>query len=323
MYAQVWSARSEMSYRALFLYSWRNTLLMALCLLFTLLFWGILVLWGLLFEVVGIDFFENLFEEEWFLYPALSLAYGLAFSIFRKLVHILDTMARVLQAICQFLLPVLVVVALLFLLTLPFVGLSSLWGTGNGTALVLWLQALVLFFVNAVYQDEQRETPYWMPLHRLIYAAVALLPLYSLVASYGLYLRLEQYGLTVERCWAMVACLIITLFAFSYSWAIIRRQDGWVTSFRTTNVRIGLFFLALMILVNTPLLDFRKLSLNSQMNRLATGELTFEKLDVYYISRNLGRPGYLALEELKSNNDSEFKARVSNAYYRWNSDVVQ
>ncbi|WIO74953.1 DUF4153 domain-containing protein [Porticoccaceae bacterium LTM1] len=317
MYSQAWTSDNKIRYGALFQYSWRNTILIALCLLFTLLFWGILFLWGTLFDAIGISFFEDLFEEEWFLFPTLSLAYGLAFTIFRKLVHILDTLARVLKALCQFLLPVLTVVALLFLITLPFVGLSALWDTGRGTGLVLWLQALLLFLVNAVYQDEKLETPYWLPLHRLIYICIGLSPIFSLIAGYGLYLRVEQYGLTVERCWAILVWSILALFVFSYCWSIIRRRDNWVAGFATINVRMGVLVLALMVLVNTPVLEFRKLSLNSQLARLDSGELTLEKLDLRYIAHNLGRPGYLALETLKEGQDQRFVNRVTDAYRHW------
>lgn len=317
MYSQAWTTDKKIRYGALFQYSWRNTILIALCLLFTLLFWGILFLWAMLFDSIGISFFEDLFEEEWFLFPTLSLAYGLAFTIFRKLVHILDTLARVLKALCQFLLPVLTVVALLFLFTLPFVGLNALWETGRGTGLVLWLQALLLFLVNAVFQDEQHETPYWLPLHRLIYICVALLPIFSLIAGYGLYLRVEQYGLTVERCWAILVWAILTLFVFSYCWSIIRRRDNWVDGFATINVRMGVLVLALMVLVNTPVLEFRKLSLNSQLTRLDAGKLTLEQLDLYYIAHNLGRSGYLALESLKEGQDQRLVNRVADAYRNW------
>ncbi|WP_257172683.1 DUF4153 domain-containing protein [Colwellia sp. M166] len=109
----------------------------------------------------------------------------------------------------KFLLPALTVVSLGFLATLPFTGLDTLWQTGTGSMLVMWLQALTLFFVNTVYQDASHERPYHHILHRLIFIGVAVLPIYSLISLYGNWLRIDQYGLTVDRCWAVLICVLL------------------------------------------------------------------------------------------------------------------
>ena len=322
MYLQIWADKQPLTYAQLFLYSWRNTILVALCLLFVLIFGGILTLWAGLFSVVGINLFREIFSESWFLFPVLALANGLAFVIFRNLVGILDTMSRVLRALCQFLLPVLIFICLLFLICLPFVGISALWDTGRGTALVLWLQALILFFYNATYQNEMEASPYWKPIQRFISLGLLVLPIYSLIAIYGLWLRVDQYGLTVARCWAMVVTILLALFAIAYTINLLWFRANASDKFGWINVRMGLVVMALMVLVNTPFLDFRKATVRSQLATLESGEVSLEEFDVRYFARELGRPGYLALEQLKLEQDEAFSGRVAEAYRRWNAESV-
>lgn len=326
MYLQIMANREQFTYNRLFVYSWRNCILIALCLLFVLVFGGILFLWAALFSLVGIDFFSDIFEEDWFLFPILALANGLAFSIFRQLVGILDTMSRVLRALCQFLLPVLAFVSVLFLICLPFVGFSALWDTGRGTALVLWLQALTLFFVNATFQgdedqdrqdqdnqDQDNNSPYWPLVQKLVYLGILVLPIYSLIAIYGMWLRIDQYGLTVARLWALVVVGLLGLFAISYTLSLIMNRAKAIGSFGWINVRLGLVLLGFMVLVNSPLLDFRKMTVKSQLAMFNSGEIKAENLDVRYFARELGRPGYLALEALKADADEALRKRIERA----------
>jgi hypothetical protein len=316
MYIQQRGSGQAISYSALFRYSWRNFLVLALSLLFTLIFWGILYLCGALFKVVGIDFIATLIVHDWFYIPVLTLVHGFGVLIFRNLAHIIDTIAKILQVLMKFLLPVLLLVAIAFLVTLPFTGLQSLWGAGKGSGLILWLQVLVLFFVNAVYQDESHILPYPRIVHRAIYCGIALLSIYSLIAFYGLYVRISQYGLSVERCWALLLWLLLFLFTAGYSWGIIRKRDLWIEQLSVVNIRMGLLVLALMLLVNSPVLDFRKISLANQIQRFESGITTIKTLDVNYISRNLARGGYLALQSLRTQYESahpEFAERIDNA----------
>jgi len=299
MYLQQQASGLPLSYQLLFTFSWRNLLVTALAVLFVLVFGLILVLWGALFEVIEIAFFAELFESDWFLLPALSFAFGVGVVIFRELTNVIDSITRLLQGLSKLLLPIVVLVATLFLLALPVTGLSVLWATGRGTALLLWLMALTLFFVNAVYQDGRGEPPYPVSIHRLVYAGLLTLLPVSAVGLYGLALRIGQYGWTVQRSWAAVVWLLLTLFALGYAWGIVRRRDRWPQALAQVNTVMGWVVLAVLLLANSPLLDFRKLSVRSQLARVDAGAIERSELDFHYFSQALARPGHLALEELK------------------------
>lgn len=316
MYAQNYSHNQALSYHLLFRYSWRNFLSLGLSLLFTLCVWGVLTLWAQLFKVIGIHFFDDLFANKWFYYPILSLAFGLGVIIFRSQVQIIDTLTRIQQSLMKFLLVILVLVSLLFLAALPFTGLTLLWSTGSGSALILTMQALILFFLNAVYQDEPESRPYPLFIHRFVYLGVALLPIYSVIVFYGLFLRIAQYGWTVDRAWGLVLWGLFALFSTGYLWGIVKRKDNWLHHLSWVNVRMGCVVLAVMLLVNSPLVDFRKISVSSQLARIEQAQPRLEDMDLAYFRNSLAQPGYLALQELKQRhiNNADLQLKIDNLY---------
>lgn len=317
MYAQQYSAEAPIIYPSLFYSSWRNFLTLGLSFLFTLLFFGILLLCGLLFELIKIDFFMKLLKNEWFFFPAGSMAFTFAIIIFRSLSKIIDSISTLLKALIKFLLPLLTVVALIFLAALLFQGIEPLWQTSLGSGLILWLQAAILFSVNAVYQGDSEERPYPTLVHRAIYLGIGILPVYSLIALYGLFTRIGQYGLTVQRCWAVFVALILFFFALGYLWSIIRNKDNWLEGLAWVNIRMGLLIMIMMILVNSPVANFQKLSVQNQIERLHSGTQDIEQLDLNYFRYGLGRQGYLALQKVKDEyglNDPSLVARIDAVY---------
>ena len=326
MYLQQRANQVPLTYQVLFTNSWRNFLVTALSAIFVLIFWLILLLWGELFKVIEIDFFRDLFREDWFIFPVLGFALGLGMVIFRNLTRVIDTITKLLHALIKLLLPLIILVAVIFLAALPIVGLDVLWATGNGTALLLWLLAVILFFTNAVYQDGRETNPYAPVVHRLIFSGLCIMPIISALSLYGLVLRLNQYGWSVERCWAFVVWLILTLLAVGYVIGIVRRRAEWSIDLARVNRYMGLVVLGLMILANSPILDFRKISLNSQMNRVDAGQIELEEFDFWYAKQHLARPGYLAMEEMKrqvGNSDPDLLELINNPVNKWGAQRMR
>ena len=304
MYLQHFVADAPVTYRTLFRYSWRNALVVGLT---APLVWGvalILFLWGALFEAIGIDFFADLFARDWFLFPVLAVVFGLGVLIFRHLATVIDGITSLLEGLIRLLFPLVVSVITIFLATLPFTGLQPLWETGNGTALLMGINIIALFFANAVYQPGRRP-PYPLIVHRLLYGGACLLPIVSLLAFYGLYLRIAQYGWTVERCWALVLCCLMALFSVGYAAGIVRRRDDWPEFLGGVNRIMGWVIVALALLVNTPLLDFRTISLASQFARVERGEIEIYDFDFFYAREHLARPAWLRTQELLAEAEAE------------------
>lgn len=313
MYLQQRAAGLPLAYETLFVFSWRNFLVTALAAAFTGGTFGLLFLWGALFRALGVDFFSELFREDWFLFPVLAVAFGIGISIFRSLTGVIDGITSLLEGLIRLLLPLVVAILALFVATLPFTGLAPLWETGKGTALLLWLNAVTLFFVNAVYQTG-RHIPYPEIIHRLLRLGIALLPLVAMLALYGLYLRVDQHGWTVQRCWALTVAVLLGMFSAGYLWEIVRRRVAWTNGLARVNIVMSWVILALMLLVNSPLLDFRAISLASQLKRIDSGELELREFDFNYARAHLARPGFLTLPVLLEQlevSDPELAERLS------------
>ena len=311
MYLQQFAAGERIHYPALFSRSWRNFGVFGLSWMLTAGVALVLALWGALFAVIGIDFFQELFREDWFLFPVLTVAFGLGVFIFRRLTRVIDGVTSLLEGLMRLLLPLTAAVVAIFLAALPFTGLTPLWETGNGTALLMALNAITLFTVNAVYQTD-RHASYPLFVHRPLYVCVALLPIVSALSVYGLSLRVVQYGWTVERCWALTLALLFAAFSIGYTWSIVRGRDRWPAGLGRVNVWMGWVVLGVMLLVNTPLLDFRKVSLSSQFARVEAGEIELRDFDFHYAREQLARPGWLRLEALAEEYgaDSELMALI-------------
>ena len=313
MYLQQRAAGLPLTYEILFALSWRNFLVASFAGAFTAGVGGLLALWGALFHTLGIDFFRELFSQDWFLFPLLAVAFGAGVSIFRSLTGVLDGIVSLLEGLIRLLLPLVIAIMTIFLAALPFTGLTPLWETGKGTALLLWLNAITLFFINAVYQTG-RHAPYPEIVHRLLYPGVALLPAVAALALYGLYLRVDQYGWTVERCWGLAVAVLLAMFSAGYLWEIARRRATWTNGLARVNITMGWVIVALMLLVNSPLLDFRSISLASQLKRIDSGELELREFDFDYTRTHLARPGFLKLQALTEQlkvSDPELAERIS------------
>ena len=285
-------------YELLFIYSWRNLVVGALSLAFLGGAFLMYVLWAALFNEIGIGFFQVLFQEGWFVTFLGALTFGGGVIVFRGLTEVVDSISRLVSGIIKLLLPFLLAMTVVFLVALPFTGLEILWSTNQGTMLLMVLTFILLLCINAVYQTGVALSPYPVWLHYAVTGALFTLPIFSALSFYGLYTRLDQYAWTVVRYWAFVVWLMLCLFSLGYVLAVMKRGVAWPAMMASVNSVLGVFVIVVLLLSNSPLLDFRKLSLASQMNRLTSGAVSPEDFDDQYLRDELARPGYLALRDL-------------------------
>ena len=275
----------------------------------------VLSLWSALFSVIGIHFFRTLFTHELFIALCGCITVALGISTLRQRETIIRPLSKVASSLAQLLLPVVIIVELLFLLALPVTGLAPLWGTGNGTALLMALTALALVGTVVYFGETPNSTDHSRGMHMLITIGVIVLPILCLLSAYGLSLRVLQYGWTVERCWALAIWIVLTAFASSYALAALRHRSDWSLSLGRIN-RLGLYgSMALLLAIQSPLLDFRKISLASQIERTRLDGNEWANFDFGYSRDMLGRPGWLhsanLLEEI-AEDDPELAELIKN-----------
>ena len=287
-------------YADLFEHAWQNTLTLLLALLFVGICWGVLLLWGSLFHLIGIDFFRDLFRERPFTYLATGGMAGLGILIGRTQHQPIRLALRIVLAIFTGLLPLLATIALLFALSLPFTGLAPLWNTRSATAILMILVALIIAFANAVYQDGAQPPPYPRWLRRFVDAGILSLPVHAGVGLYALFLRIQQYGWTADRYWAALASGVLAAYAIGYALAVVRRQGGWLTLLPRVNIALALTTIALIAASNSPLLDPHRIGVNDQIARWQSGRTDVKQLDLEHLRFNSGIRGYRSVQALRT-----------------------
>ncbi|MBB4132530.1 DUF4153 domain-containing protein [Xanthomonas sp. 3075] len=288
------------SYHALFEHAWQNALTLALTLLFVCVCWMVLGLWASLFALVKISFFAELFREQAFAYLATGVITGLGILIGRTQHRAVQVMRQILFSLCTGLLPLLAGIALLFLLVLPFTGLQALWQTRSATTILLSLVFGLVLFTNAVYQDGSGLPPYPRWLRRVIEAGLLSLPLHAALAAYALTLRIAQHGWTSDRVCAALLAVLALAYALAYAFAVLRpRADRWLPQLAGGNMVLSWVVISLAVLVNTPLLDPYRITVHSQMQRLANGTRDAVNKNLEFLRFENGRRGYLAVQSLR------------------------
>jgi len=292
------TGRAVFPYEDLFLYSWNNFFVALVGGLFAAALWIVLLLWGELFGLIGVEAFRDLFTEPLFAYVVTGAAIGFGIALGRESEKVVATLRNVTLKIFTGLLPLVCGVALLFLAALPITGLEPLWKTDRASLLLLaWVVVTVLFF-NAVYQEGERAEPLPRPLPRLVEAGLIAMSGFLAIAAWGLWLRIDQHGLTPTRMWAALLWIVLAAYALGYAGAVLRRGAPWLPAVQPVNRAVALLVVALGLLAHTPLLDPLRWSAESQYARLAERRVPAADFDYAYLRFQLGRAGTARFEDL-------------------------
>jgi len=205
----------------------------------------------------------------------------------------------------------LTVMVILFLLALFVSGLEPLWQTKNATFLLLWLQVFTIFFVNGMFQQGYQDRVEAGLTRWSVSLLLLALPIFSLICLYAMYVRVEQYGWTVDRIWAVIAVGVLSIYAFGYAFAAARgffQKGAWLAWVAPTNIVAALMVLMVIIVTHSPLLSPYHIAVESQVARLIGGEVKAKDFDFRYLRFETGQVGFDKLKELASiQNHPEFE----------------
>ncbi|ASG20786.1 uncharacterized protein DUF4153 [Nitrospirillum viridazoti] len=290
--------------------AWKQGVQAALTVVFVAVFWGVLYLGAGLFNLLKITFFERLIQHDWFAIPATTLAIAGA-------VHITDVQPALIRGaralaltLFSWLLPLLAVIVVGFLGSLPFLSLQPLWQTHFATRLLIMAAILLIFLINCCYQDGAVErTAIAAKRWAGTVGALALLPLVAL-AAWALGLRVGQYGWSVQRVVAAAFILALAVYTAGYVLAVVRapnpRGAQWLRLLEITNHVSAHLVLILLLALLTPVADPARLMVADQMARLRAGTLPPEKLDLVALRFDGARWGQAAVESLRTATDSRW-----------------
>lgn len=305
----------QLSYPSLHDRAWMNVVLWFACWLFTGVFWLLVYLIGQLFALIGIDAIKDLMRESWFGMTLTGAAFGAAAGLIRDRERILITLQTVVRRVLSVLAPILGAALVLFLASMLVTGLSPLWeATKSTTPIVISAAIAAIILANAAIGDSPDDEAK-MPVIRWGTTAlgVTLLPL-GIIAAVSTGLRINQYGLTPDRLWAVVFGGIACAYGLAYLVVLIRKRGGWMGGIRPANVRLAIGLCALAFVLAMPVINFGAWSTASQLARLESGQVTAEKFDWAAMRFDFGATGQAAVERLaKSGNTPAIKAAAAKA----------
>lgn len=302
------------AYPTLHRHAWTDAVIGAAANVFVGIVFMMSWLLALLFKLIKIDALEKLLEKHWFAAMLAGAAFGGAIGLLRERDRVVVLLQRVVTSVLGVLAPVLGTGLLLFLLSLPFTGLTPLWDATRATTPIL-LSCVVgaLLLANAVIgngvEDEARN-----PVLR--YGAMALglamLPL-AAIAAVATGLRIGQYGFTPERLWGVTFVIIASAYGLAYLVSLARARTGWAPLVRSANTQLAFGVAGIAMFLATPLLSFNAISTADQVARLTSGKVKPEKFDWAALAFDFGAPGRAALKRLANSRNPAIASEAKSA----------
>ncbi|OYY78485.1 MAG: hypothetical protein B7Y43_06310 [Sphingomonas sp. 28-62-20] len=295
-------------------HAWTNVVLWFAGWIFVGVVFAMAWLLAALFNLVRIDFLDKLLQKDWVIALLIGAAFGGAVGLLRERDRIVRLLQRVVTAVLGVLAPVLGLGLLLFLVALPFTGLGALWeATRSTTPILLSCVIGALILANAVIgnggDDEARN-----PVLRFgaMILALVMLPL-VIIAAIATGLRINQYGFTPDRLWALTFVVLASAYGLAYLVSLARGRVDWAPYARSANVLLGFAVAAVALFLATPILSFNAISTADQVARLTSGKIKPEKFDWAALAFDFGAPGRAALTRLSRSANATTAERARGA----------
>ncbi len=284
--------------------AWKLLVQLTLVAFFVAVFWLLLWLGATLFLLIKLSFFKTLIEQAWFSTPVTALAIAGALHLTDIRPAMVEGARTLLLTLLSWLLPVIVLIVGGFVVSLPFTGLTPLWGIGHATAVLLTVIAALIILINAAYQDgDPKHTPPKLLRWSGSAAAILTAPL-TVIAAYALYLRVHQYGLTPDRVTAAALVFVAAAHSAGYVFAAAVR-GRWLGKIEPWNFYVSVLVLVLVVALLTPIASPARLTVANQLARLHSGVIKPEKVDFFFLRWNSGRYGPEALNRLARADDAQ------------------
>jgi len=295
--AAVRDGRRIAAYPTYFDTAWKLGVQLAFSGLFTGITWLVLTLGAQLFELVKLAFLTKLMRESWFAIPVTAFAFACAMHLTDVRPAIVRGIRSLLLVLLSWLLPVTVLLIGGFLATLPFTGLAPLWNTKHAASVLLCAAAAFVVLVNAAWQQGEDERAVARVVRVAARIAALLVAPLVLIAVYALFLRVRDYGWSADRIDAAACMLVAACYAAGYFYAGLR--PGWLPLLARVNIGVAFVVLGVLLVLFSPLLDPARISVASQVARLASGKVKPDAFDFAFLRFDGARFGRAALDRLE------------------------
>lgn len=279
--------------------AWLSVVLWCADWAFVLIVWLMAHLLSELFDLIGIRLLKDLLGKELTAFVLIGTALGAATGVLRDREAILGMLQRVVTTVLAVLAPVLALGLVVFLAALPFTGLTPLWEATKSTTPILLICVIgALALTNAAIGDRpEHEARHPVLRVSMIALSLAILPL-GVIAAISTGIRINQYGLTPDRLWAIIFTGIACTYGLAYLAALVRGRLDFAPLIRSSNLKLAFGLCALAFLLSTPLINFGALATRDQVARLNRGATPPDKFDWEALRFDYGPAGVAALQKL-------------------------
>jgi hypothetical protein len=290
---------------------WANLILAAAAAAFVVATFLLALLLSELFKLIGVRLLADLLNKNWFPWMLGCGALGAALGILRDRDSVLGALQRVVRAVLAFLAPVLSLGLVLFVLALPFTGLTPLWEqTKSTTPILLVCIAGAVILANAAIGNAPDEEPVRRPLRWTAAALAAIIAPLALVAAVSTGKRIAQYGYTPDRLWAAVFVAVAAAAAAAYAVALVRGRAHWPDRVRRANLHLAAGICLLALVLALPAVSFGAISARDQVARLEAGKVAPDKFDWAALRFDFGPAGRRAVERLAASGAAAVRDRA-------------
>ena len=298
-------------YGTLFDQAWDIVLRYGVGLLLVGTVWLLIFLSDLLLSLVGLGFMDLIWDFGPAAYLITGAAAGFGMAVAAESIGAAG--ARLALMLLRPLLPLILAVVALFLIALPFRGLSTLFGGLSAGMTLMAISAVAATMITAVVDARGEDASRSRVLALSARIMSGLMLILGALAVVAVAQRVLQYGWTPPRIYAALGAGITLAYGIFYAAEALR--EGWIARIRRANVTMALALIALAALTLTPVLNAERISTNSQMTRFEDGRTAVETLDVMALG-DWGIAGNAALNGLtelsKEKGQEALAARLNN-----------
>ena len=311
--------RTPPPYPAVFFHGLTLPLIAVGAKIFAVLSLVLLFAWAALLKSMNVLFFNELFQEPWFIMPFLGAIAGLSIAMMRAQQSVLGALRFILLLFSRIAMPIMALFSLTLLIVFAANGVQPIFDRPYPSAWILALSFAGMLVFNGVYQNgEGAPPPAWLRLSTII--ALISFPIYAGIAAYAFWLRIDAYGLTPPR----VIGLAMTGLALLYSVVCIAgvvtelnwRGKKWMPLVAPLNTLMAFIWVAVLVSLATPIANPWAISAKSQTTLLLQQKISAEDFNFGYLRFRLGAYGEKALTKLETASDHPEAALIREGVLR-------
>jgi hypothetical protein len=315
-FLQVWlqAPGKWRDYAALFDAAWSMFVRYLVAGVFVSVFWLVTFLSSTLLQLVGVDIIEKLLRSDWAPFALSGAVLGLGLAVVYELREKISPF--LILRLLRLLVPVLFVVLVVFLVALPFRGLSDLFGEFSAAATLMGSAIAAITLISTALDRDDTRAVYTRGIRLATRALALLLPVLAVLAVWAVVERVREYGWTPDRVLAATAALFVLAYALGYAGSVARGK-GWAARVRNVNVGMALVIIAVSVLWMTPVLNPFAIATNNQIARYESGAGDLDQLPLWRMEHDWGKAGQAGLVRLEQaqgrDDQAELLIRIASA----------